>query len=115
MSTTPFVPNKYLVRSIEEEISLFDRKLAHLHNFETFSSEEERIAATGRLSAKRDRLLRTLRNLTEPAPPISSQSTQKKMKKPAKAKTSTQSKSSHPAKAAITALSAAEPEHNAFE
>jgi heme-binding NEAT domain protein len=97
MSTTPVLSsNKYLVKSIEEEISLFDRKLAHLHNFETFENEEARLVAAGKLSTKRERLIRTLRELLDPSPTpeASSPSTKKTTKKTAKPKTSVRSKTS---------------------
>ena len=62
------VNNKYILKSLEEEIGLFDRKLAHLQNFETFETEEARLVAAGKLSAKRERLVRTMRDILEPPP-----------------------------------------------
>lgn len=93
MSTTtaPINNNKYVLKSLEEEIGLFDRKLAHLHNFETFENEEARLVAAGKLSAKRERLIRTMRELTDPAPEVAATSP-KKAKTAAKTKTSTRSK-----------------------
>jgi hypothetical protein len=100
MSTTPTLSsNKYLVKSIEEEIGLFDRKLAHLNKFETFSSEDDRQVAAGKLTAKRERLMRTLRELIDPtpAPEASSVSAKKPAKKATKAKTAVRSKTAaHP-------------------
>jgi hypothetical protein len=64
MSTAPS-SNKYFIKSLEEEIGLFDRKLAHLLKFETFPSDAERQVAAGKLSAKRERLIRTVRDLIE--------------------------------------------------
>lgn len=63
MSTTPV--SKYVLKPLEEEIGLFDRKLAHLLKYEVFPSEEERQAAASKLSAKRERLVRTVREMTE--------------------------------------------------
>ena len=90
ITTAPLINNKYLLKSLEEEIGLFDRKLAHLHNFETFENEEARLVAVGKLSTKRERLVRTLRDLTGPAPEVAA--TPKKAKTAAKTKTSTRSK-----------------------
>jgi len=64
MSTQPV--SKYVLKPIEEEIGLFDRKLAHLLKYEIFSNEEERQAAAHKLTIKRERLVRTMRELTEP-------------------------------------------------
>lgn len=65
MSTQPV--SKYVLKPLEEEIGLFDRKLAHLLKYETFPTEEDRQAAANKLSAKRERLVRTVRELTEPS------------------------------------------------
>lgn len=55
--------DKYYLRSLHEEIDLFDRKLAHLEKFEKFASEKDRNDATGKLVAKRDLLVRNARQL----------------------------------------------------
>lgn len=65
MSTTAPV-SKYVLKPLEEEIELFDRKLAHLLKFDVFPTEEDRQAAATKLSAKRERVVRTIRQLTEP-------------------------------------------------
>jgi hypothetical protein len=93
MSTAPS-SNKYLLKSIEEDIELFDRKLAHLHKFEIFQNEDDRMVAAGKLSSKRERLLRTLRELTDPAPVLdaSAPAVKKTARKAAKPKVSTRSK-----------------------
>jgi len=101
MSTAP-ANNKYILKSLEEEIGLFDRKIAHLQNFEVFASEEERQTAAGKLTTKRERLVRTLRDLTDPAPEVPATETTKKKKtsprkSPVQAKTSLQA--SHAASA----------------
>jgi len=49
---------KYQLKSLHEEIGLFDRKLAHLQKFETFATEAERNASVDKLSAKRNLLVR---------------------------------------------------------
>jgi hypothetical protein len=90
MSTAPS-SNKYYIKSLEEEIGLFDRKLAHLHKFETFPSDEERQLAAGKLTAKRDRLIRTVRDLTEGVPAPDAPPA-KKARPAAKAKSSARSK-----------------------
>lgn len=99
MSTAPS-SNKYFIKSLEEEIGLFERKIAHLHKFETFPSDAERNSAAAKLSAKRDRLIRTVRDLTEGVPAPEAPPA-KKAKAPAKPKTSTRSKAA--AKSATTA------------
>jgi len=53
------VENKYYLRTVHEEIDLYDRKLAHLLNFETFATEADRAAATRKLNLKRDALALT--------------------------------------------------------
>ena len=65
MSTQPV--SKYVLKPLEEEIGLFDRKLAHLLKYEVFPNEEERQAAAHKLTIKRERLVRTMRELTEPS------------------------------------------------
>jgi hypothetical protein len=57
------VENKYYLRSVHEEIDLYDRKLAHLLNFETFATEADRAAATRKLTLKRDNLALTAKRL----------------------------------------------------
>jgi hypothetical protein len=95
--------NKYFIKSLEEEIGLFERKLAHLHKFETFPSDAERDIAAAKLSAKRDRLIRTVRDLIEGVPAPDAPPA-KKAKAAAKPKTSTRSKA-----AAKSGAPAAEP------
>ena len=105
MSTAPS-SNKYFIKSLEEEIGLFDRKLAHLHKFESFPSDTERNAAAAKLSAKRDRLIRTIRDLTEGVPaPAAPPAKKLKPKAAAKPKASTRSKTA----AQATVDSPAEP------
>jgi hypothetical protein len=50
------VENKYYLKTVHEEIDLYDRKLAHLLNFESFDNEADRAAATRKLTLKRDAL-----------------------------------------------------------
>jgi hypothetical protein len=59
------VRDKYYLRSLHEEIGLFDRKLAHLLKHEPFASEQERDAAAGKLSAKREQLVRAARQMAD--------------------------------------------------
>lgn len=63
MST--LLPGKYQLKSLHEEIDLFDRKLAHLLKFETFPTEAERVAAAGKMSAKRDLLVRKAQQMAD--------------------------------------------------
>jgi hypothetical protein len=55
--------DKYSLRSIHEEIALFDRKLAHLAKYEKFDSEEERALATRKMTTKRNTLVTTAKRL----------------------------------------------------
>ena len=110
MSTAPS-SNKYHIKSLEEDISLFDRKLAHLLKFETFPSDTERQLAASKLSAKRDRLVRTVRDLIEGVPELeASAPPPKKTKATAKPKTSTRSKAAAKSAAPAEAPVIAEPQ-----
>jgi hypothetical protein len=55
--------DKYFLRSLHQEIDLFDRKLAHMLKYDTFATETERVATEGKLKAKRELLARTARQL----------------------------------------------------
>lgn len=90
MSTT--APSKYYIKSLEDEIGLFDRKLAHLLKFESFATEKERNAAAGRLTTKRERLIETIRELTEGKAPEAESAAPKKAPKKRTTKTSPRSK-----------------------
>jgi len=59
------VENKYYLKTVHDEIDLYDRKLAHLLNFETFATEADRAAATRKLTLKRDALALTAKRLVE--------------------------------------------------
>jgi len=110
MSTAPS-SNKYYIKSLEEDISLFDRKLAHLLKFETFPSDTERQVAAGKLSAKRERLIRTIRDLTEGTPILeAAPAPAKKAKTAAKPKTSTRSKAAAKSAAPADAIAVAVPQ-----
>lgn len=54
---------KYQLRSLHEEIALFDRKLNHLLKYETFETDSTRDAAAKKLKNKRDLLAKTARRL----------------------------------------------------
>jgi hypothetical protein len=55
--------DKYQLKSLHEEIDLFDRKLAHLLRYEEFACDADRDAATRRMMAKRELLARTARQM----------------------------------------------------
>lgn len=55
--------SKYLLKSVHEDISLLDRKLAHLLKYETFPTEKARDAQAARLNTKRNQLIRTATQL----------------------------------------------------
>ncbi len=58
-------PSKYYLKSLHEEIALFDRKLAHLQRYETFPSEKDRNAAAAKMSVKRGQLVQAARKLVD--------------------------------------------------
>ena len=53
------IADKYHLKSIHDEIDLFDRKLAHLMNFEKFDSDAERDLAVQKMNSKRETLVKT--------------------------------------------------------
>jgi hypothetical protein len=57
------VENKYYLKTVHEEIGLFDRKLAHLLKYEVFESDEARDAATRKLARKRETLVETAKRM----------------------------------------------------
>jgi len=59
------VQDKYYLKSLHEEIDLYDRKLAHLAKYEIFESEADREAAIGKMSTKRETLARTAQKLVQ--------------------------------------------------
>jgi hypothetical protein len=59
------VHDKYFLRTLHEEIDLYDRKLAHLAKYELFSSDLEREEALGKMTVKRDTLARAARKLMD--------------------------------------------------
>jgi hypothetical protein len=59
------VQDKYFLKSLHEEIDLYDRKLAHMAKFEIFTSEEDRETAIAKMSLKRATLARTAQKLAE--------------------------------------------------
>lgn len=59
------VHDKYYLKSLHENIDLFDRKIAHLRKYDTFATEAEREASAGKMAAKRELLARTARQLAK--------------------------------------------------
>lgn len=51
--------HKYHLKSVHEEIDLFDRKLAHLMNFEKFDSDAARDEAVRKMNVKRAALVKS--------------------------------------------------------
>jgi hypothetical protein len=58
-----FLSGKYQLKSLHEEIDLFDRKLAHLLRYTEFSTDADRNAATRTLVTKRETLARAAREM----------------------------------------------------
>jgi hypothetical protein len=68
------IPSRFALKSIHEEIDLFDRKLAHAEKYGAFVSDKEREAAVNKLLTKRQQLVpselpRSLRPVPEEAQP----------------------------------------------
>ncbi len=59
------IQNRYDLKSLYAEISLYDRKLAHTAKYEAFASEDARETALGKMTAKRALLVRTAQRLVE--------------------------------------------------
>ncbi|MGO4515635.1 hypothetical protein AB4Y89_07575 [Terriglobus sp. 2YAB30_2] len=59
------VQDKYYLKSLHDEIDLYDRKLAHLAKYEVFASDAERDTAIGKMETKRATLARTAQKLVE--------------------------------------------------
>lgn len=57
------VEDKYYLKTVHEEIGLYDRKLAHLNRFEVFTSDAERDTAVRKMNGKRELLVKTARRL----------------------------------------------------
>lgn len=55
--------DKYYLRTLHQEIDLFDRKLAHMLKYDTFTTEAERATSTTKMKAKRDLLVITAKDL----------------------------------------------------
>jgi hypothetical protein len=57
------VQDKYQLRTLHEEIDLFDRKLAYVLRFQEFTSDADRAAELKRLTSKRELLARAARQM----------------------------------------------------
>ena len=57
--------DKYYLKSLHEEIDLYDRKLAHMTKHELFVSEAERETAIDKMAKKRATLVRTAKKLVK--------------------------------------------------
>jgi hypothetical protein len=55
--------DRYQLKTLHEEIDLFDRKLAHLLRYEEFPCDADRDAAVKRMTAKRELLARAARQM----------------------------------------------------
>jgi len=65
MQRPGLVPDKYYLKSLHEEIDLFDRKLVHMAKFETFATDAARETAIGKLTTKRATLAKAAQKLAE--------------------------------------------------
>jgi hypothetical protein len=57
------LPGKYQLKTLHEEIDLFDRKLAHLLRYEEFASDADRKVAARSLTTKRETLVRAAKQM----------------------------------------------------
>jgi hypothetical protein len=57
------VQDKHYLKSIHQEIDLYDRKLAHLNRYDVFASDADRETAARKMNGKRELLVRTARRL----------------------------------------------------
>jgi hypothetical protein len=57
------VENKYYLKTVHEEIGLFDRKLAHLLKYDVFDSDAAKEAAVRKLARKRETLVETAKRM----------------------------------------------------
>lgn len=65
MKKSAVVPrDKYFLKSLHQEIDLYDRKLADLRKYGTFDSPEDRQQAENSIMTKRASLERTARELS---------------------------------------------------
>ena len=55
--------DKYYLKTLHDEIDLYDRKLAHMQKYDSFATDAERLSATNKLNAKRELLVKTARQL----------------------------------------------------
>ena len=55
--------DKYFLKSLHDEIDLFDRKLAHMLKYDTAGTAAERQVTASKLAAKRETLVRTAKQL----------------------------------------------------
>ena len=60
---TPVVDNKYTLRSLHQEIDLFDRKLAHMAQYDLSPAGPVRERAERKLSLRREQLATTARRM----------------------------------------------------
>lgn len=56
-------PDKYYLKTLHDEIDLYDRKLAHMQKYDSFATEAERLSATNKLNSKRELLVKAARQL----------------------------------------------------
>jgi hypothetical protein len=57
------VPSRFNLKTLHEEIGLYDRKIAHTMKYETFATDEARNTAAAKLTAKRALLVRSAQQM----------------------------------------------------
>lgn len=59
------VQDKYFLKSLHQEIDLYDRKLAHMAKYERFASDADRESALDKMTTKRATLARIAQKLAQ--------------------------------------------------
>ena len=59
----PGKEDKHYLKTVHQEIDLYDRKLAHMSRFEVFASDADRDTAARKMSTKRESLVQIARRL----------------------------------------------------
>jgi hypothetical protein len=63
MQKLPKLQDKHYLKSLHQDIDLYDRKLAHLNKYDAFASDADREAAARKMSGKRELLVQNARRL----------------------------------------------------
>lgn len=59
------VQNKHYLKTVHQEVDLYDRKLAHVIRFEVFASDSDRDTAARKMKSKRESLVQIAHRLLD--------------------------------------------------